>query len=266
MGITPEDITKLFVPFIQVDSRLNRQYEGTGLGLALVKRIATLHGGTASVTSEVGQGSCFTVRIPYHTNDYIPKTQVNEPLTSNCLPSENVQILMIEDSVPAADQITRYLSEMGMETIVYPRGEGAAAEVQRLQPALVILDLQLPNLSGWDVLNQIKSNPETREIPVIIISVMDECNPKLTQGAFAYLVKPITRHQLQATLEKLQHPECGNLPESGVQSKPHRESPLILLAEDNQANIDTMSGYLESRGYRLLLANNGLVTNCKIFA
>jgi PAS domain S-box-containing protein len=257
IGIASEDIPKLFQPFIQLDSSLNRQYNGTGLGLALVKRIALLHGGTVSVSSEVGQGSRFTVRIPYRTSDNALMTQVRASSSSHQLPAQNAQVLIVEDSVPAADQMIRYLSEIGMQPIVYPQGEGAVEEVQRIQPAFVILDLQLPNLSGWDVLAQLKTNPQTKEIPVIIISVIDEHAKGLAQGAFDYLVKPITRVQLKATLEKLQYPARPNFPALIVMSESSVETPLILLAEDNQANIDTMSGYLESRGYRLSLAKNG---------
>ncbi|MBX9256593.1 response regulator [Desmonostoc muscorum CCALA 125] len=257
IGIALEDIGKLFEPFIQLDSSLNRQYSGTGLGLALVKRIAVLHGGTVSVSSEVGVGSCFTLRIPYLTNDGVATTPVKTPLPSYQFSAKNAQVLVIEDSVPASDQITRYLSEMKMQPVVYPKGEGAVNEVLRLQPALIVLDLQLPDLSGWDVLAQLKTNPQTKEIPIIITSVVDEHTKGFAQGASEYLVKPITRAQFHATLEKLQHPNC---PDSGAviqESSPTLESPVILLAEDNQANIDTMSGYLETKGYRLILANNG---------
>ncbi|MGJ5675741.1 MAG: response regulator [Nostochopsis sp.] len=260
IGIASEEIGKLFEPFIQLDSSLNRQYSGTGLGLALVKRITKLHGGTVSVSSEVGQGSCFTVRIPYCRSDHFSTIQVTTPSLSDrlpCLPAENAQVVIIEDSVPAADQITRYLNEMGMQAVIYPRGEGSIDEVMRVQPALIILDLQLPNLSGWEVLNQLKDNPQTKEIPVIIISVVDEQTKAMTQEVFAYLVKPITRTQLQTTLEKLQYCVCPEKLAVTVVPEVVLESPLILLAEDNQANIDTISGYLESRGYRLVLANNG---------
>ncbi len=225
--------------------------------MALVRRIATLHGGTVSVSSKIGQGSCFTVRIPYLTGDNVPTTQVRTSLPTYRLPGSNAQVLIIEDSVAAADQVTRYFREMQMQPMIYPQGEGAVEQVLRVQPALVMLDLQLPNLSGWNVLNQLKTNPKTKDIPVIIISVVDERSKGLAQGAFEYLVKPITRAQLQATIEKLQHstrPDSANLivvPEAVL------DTPLILLVEDNQANIDTMSGYLESKGYDLILANNG---------
>ncbi|QHG19516.1 response regulator [Nostoc sp. ATCC 53789] len=255
IGIAPEEIGKLFQPFIQLDSSLNRQYSGTGLGLALVQQIITLHGGTVSVSSEVGQGSCFTIRIPYRTN--LRTIQATNSLPSYCLLAENAQVLIIEDSVVAADQITRYFSEMGMETITYSKGEGAVEEVLRVQPGLIILDLQLPNLSGWEILNQLKTNPKTKNIPAIIISVVDERSKGLAQGAFEYLVKPITRAQLQVTIEKLQHFTGSESPNLTVLPKAAKKPPLILLAEDNQTNIDTMSDYLESRGYHLILANNG---------
>ncbi|OKH36748.1 hypothetical protein FACHB389_10850 [Nostoc calcicola FACHB-389] len=247
----------MFEPFIQLDSSLNRQYSGTGLGLALVKRIAVLHGGTVFVSSEVGVGSCFTVRIPYLTNDGVATTPVKTPLPSYQFSAKNAQVLVIEDSVPASDQITRYLSEMKMQPVVYPKGEGAVNEVLRLEPDLIVLDLQLPDLSGWDVLAQLKTNPQTKEIPIVITSVVDEHTKGFAQGAAEYLVKPITRAQFQATLEKLQHPNRLDSAAVIVESSPTVEFPVILLVEDNQANIDTMSGYLESRGYRLILANNG---------
>ncbi|WP_392533921.1 PAS domain S-box protein [Nostoc sp. C117] len=257
IGIAPENIDKLFQPFIQLDSSLNRQYDGTGLGLALVRRIAVLHGGTVSLTSEVGVGSCFTVCIPYRTNDGVLTTLVKAPLPSHQFPPENAQVLVIEDSVPASDQITRYLREVKMEPVVYSKGEGAVDEVLRLQPSLIVLDLQLPDLSGWDVLAQLKTNPQTQEIPIIITSVVDEHSNGFAQGAAEYLVKPITRPQFRATLDKLQHPNSADSAALIVEPSPTLEAPVILLAEDNQANIDTMSGYLESRGYGLILAKNG---------
>ena len=146
---------------------------------------------------------------------------------------------------------------MGMQPIIYPTGSGAVEEVLRVQPALIILDLQLPNLSGWEVLNQLKTNPQTKDIPAMIVSVVDERTKGLAQGAFEYLLKPITRAQLQASIEKLQNFARCDASNLIVSPEAALEAPLILVAEDNQANIDTMCGYLESRGYHLILANNG---------
>ncbi|WP_062295712.1 PAS domain-containing hybrid sensor histidine kinase/response regulator [Nostoc piscinale] len=257
IGIASEEIGKLFQPFVQLDSSLNRHYNGTGLGLALVQRIVTLHGGTVSVSSKVGEGSCFTVRVPCHTSEHIVTTPITAPLPSHSWPAENAQVLIVEDSVAAADQITRYFQEMGIQPITYPQGEGAVEEVLRVQPALVILDLQLPNLSGWDVLHQLKTHPQTQNIPVIIFSVVDERPKGLAQGAFEYLVKPITREQLQATINKLRNSPVSAAQNLNLSSEAALANPVILLVEDNQANIDTMSGYLASRGYDLIFANNG---------
>ena len=182
--------------------------------------------------------------------------QVATPLPNCSFPFDNAQILIIEDSISAAEQIARYLSECGIPSTIYPHGEGALEEVLRVQPSLVILDIILPNQSGWDVLTQLKTHPHTQDIPVLIVSVVDERSRGLAMGAFEYLVKPITRAELQAILRNLQYPI---LPESTALIVPISagEPPLILLAEDNLANLDTISGYIESRGYRLIVAKNG---------
>ncbi|BAY61292.1 two-component hybrid sensor and regulator [Calothrix brevissima NIES-22] len=257
IGIAGENISKLFQPFVQLDSSFNRQYSGTGLGLALVQRIASLHGGIVSVGSEVNQGSCFTIHIPYKPGINSPSNQVKTTLSTCRLAEGNSPVFIIEDSVPAAEQITRYLQEMEMQPIVYSQGQGVVDEVLRVQPVIIFLDIQLPDISGWDLLNQLKANPKTKDIPVIIISVVDERTKGMVNGACEYLVKPITRAQFQSTIEKVQHlflpVQCASMEENLTDAA----SPLILLAEDNQANIDTMSGYFESRGYRMLLAKNG---------
>ncbi|MBD2200086.1 MULTISPECIES: PAS domain S-box protein [Calothrix] len=257
IGIAADNISKLFQPFVQLDSSFNRQYSGTGLGLALVQRIASLHGGIVSVGSEVNQGSCFTIHIPYKPGINSPSNQVKTTSSTCRLAGANSPVFIIEDSVPAAEQITRYLQEMEMQPIVYSQGQGVVDEVLRVQPVIIFLDIQLPDLSGWDLLNQLKTNPKTKDIPVIIISVVDERTKGMVNGACEYLVKPITRAQFQSTIEKVQHlflpVQCASMEENLTDAA----SPLILLAEDNQANIDTMSGYFESRGYRMLLAKNG---------
>ena len=261
IGIAPGDIAKLFQPFVQIDSSLSRQYNGTGLGLALVRKIAELHGGTVSVTSEVNQGSCFTLDLPYLTERALPAIATPTP-PSSLLDIHNSRVLVIEDSATAAGQIARYLEEQGMESIIRSSGDQVMSDVITFQPALILLDILLPNLSGWDVLQQLKTAPETRAIPVIVVSVVDERSYGLSLGASEYLVKPISRHQLQQAIERLSHnpqaplsrPPVVPLPDS---SQPAIETPLILLAEDNDMNVATVSSYLTALGYRLIYAKNG---------
>jgi len=304
IGIAPANLPKLFQSFVQIDNNLNRQYAGTGLGLALVKQIVELHGGTVTVTSALNQGSCFTVRLPWinsansgnggnggnggnslnslNSGAIAPSPTSTPPLASSspmmrqpnsiqpqptpAIPSAGItqqQVIVIEDSPTAAQQLARYLQGMGMHTTIYPYGEGAFAEIARIQPTMVILDIQLPNLSGWDVLTQLKQHSSTQAIPVIVVSVEDERPLGLAMGASDYLIKPLNRAEFHASLQQvlstlptLTDPS-PNLQPSVFNPAPSLAQPLILLAEDNLANIETMSVYLECRGYRVILANNG---------
>ncbi|MBW4521360.1 MAG: PAS domain S-box protein [Scytolyngbya sp. HA4215-MV1] len=257
IGIAAQDLDKLFQPFVQIDSRLNRQHAGTGLGLALVKQIVELHGGSITVSSELGEGSCFTVCLPCNNRPHPMVPLPCPPPVTHSLPPDNLRVLIVENSSTAAEQIARYLHEMGMITAIHPQGEGTLEVVLLQQPALIILDILLPNQSGWETLKQLKDHPQTKNIPVLMISVVDERSRGLALGAFEYLVKPISREQLHATLNRLGY--SSNVPSPSPVVVPHFRSttPLILLAEDNQANIDTFSDYLESRGYQLVLANHG---------
>lgn len=261
IGIAQADLCKLFEPFVQIDSRLNRQHEGTGLGLALVKQLVELHGGQVSVTSQVGQGSCFTISLPYLTeaSSILPEPVPYRPTSLN---AEHSSALIIEDSIVAAEQISRYLDEQGITAVVHPCGEGAIAKVIELQPSFIILDILLPNASGWEVLQQLKTNPQTSHIPVIIVSVVDERAYGLSLGATDYLVKPISRQQLQQAIARIfpVQPQAETaalvitIPDSAT---PTPTAPLILLAEDNDINVFTIANYLEAFGYQLIFAKTG---------
>jgi CheY-like chemotaxis protein len=130
----------------------------------------------------------------------------------------------------------------------------------RLNPEVIVLDLLLPNLSGWEVLAQLKTEPHTRNIPVLVISVMDERSRALALGASEYLLKPISRKQLQSALSKIlsTEPKGSGNTALVVMPEQQRELPLILLAEDNESNIATMTDYLEIQGYQVSLARNGI--------
>ncbi|MEA5574872.1 PAS domain S-box protein [Anabaena sp. UHCC 0451] len=266
IGIAKEELDKLFQPFVQIDSSLNRQHNGTGLGLALVQRLVDLHGGQITVTSQINQGSCFTVRIPCIEKSADEKKTLL-PATYQLLPhhqSPTSQVLIIEDSMVAAEQIARYLHELNLQTTIYTRGDGAINEAIRISPMLIFLDIQLPNLSGWEVLKQLKAHSDTQSIPVIVISVVDERSQALSLGATDYLVKPISREQMSQAINKLQAPNNSPTNEliipttTPVAASIEPISPaLILLAEDNEANIATISNYLGARGYSLIMAKNG---------
>ncbi len=260
IGIAPGDIAKLFQPFVQIDSSFSRQYNGTGLGLALVRKLTELHGGTVSVTSEVNRGSCFTLDLPYLTDIALPAI-ATPAAPSYLLNAHNCRVLVIEDSAAAAGLIARYLEEQGMEAIICPSGDRVMDDVTTSQPGLIILDILLPNRSGWDLLRQLKTDPKTLAIPVIVVSVVDERAYGLSLGASDYLVKPISRQRLQQAIESLQQSHQAPpfpvpvVPPDSANSA--AESPLILLAEDNEMNVATVSSYLTALGYGLIYAKDG---------
>ncbi len=259
IGIASENIDRLFKPFVQLDSSLSRRYAGTGLGLALVRRIVELHGGSVSLLSEIGKGSRFTVTLPWTETDII-KQNVRET-EQNLWELPNIQqALIVEDSEITAKQVARYLGEIGTATTIHPLGEGSVDAALQFKPDVIILDLLLPNISGLEVLSQLKANPATQQIPVLVISVVDERERALSLGASQYLLKPLSRQEFQLALSHIfsQSPQLSAHTALVVTSPNQQKSPLILLAEDNESNISTMMDYLQIHGYRVNLARNGL--------
>jgi PAS domain S-box-containing protein len=258
IGIAKDQMDKLFQPFMQIDSKLSRRYSGTGLGLSLVRRIVELHGGSITVESEIDIGSCFTVALPYQTNSPTPPESIASPFIS-AHPSSIHSALIVEDSESAADQVSRYLNELGAKTVVSPCGLGALNAVLEVKPDLIVLDILLPDVVGWDLLIKLKANPVTKNIPVLIVSVIDDRPKGFALGAADYLVKPINRIQLQQSLNGIMG-ISEKVPATALVIANHQKikSPLIVLAEDNEANIMTMLSYLEAYGLRIAIARNGL--------
>jgi PAS domain S-box-containing protein len=262
IGIAQDDLPRLFQPFIQLDSRLARRYTGSGLGLALVARMVDLHGGGIAVESTVGQGSRFTISLPWPEpiETSLPGA-VSTPIVPNSSPIPFIrQALIIDDSPTAYDQIARYLTELGVVPYMHPWGSDAIARTVELRPDMIVLDIQLPDQSGWDVLAQLKQDPRTRAIPVLIISVEDDRPRGIALGAHEYLVKPITRTQLHMALHKLVPSGIAAVvraPFSVAPAAGAAAQPVVLLTEDNETNIATLVDYLQAKGYRVVVARNG---------
>ena len=269
IGIPPEKIGSLFQPFVQIDSALSREYTGTGLGLALVRRLAELHGGSVGVESQAGAGSRFWFTLP------VPQAAESEPLSSPVeLPAQTGSLpqraLVIEDSLSAAEHIQRYLADLNTEVIHISNGMDAQRAAEEHQPDIILLDILLPDITGWEVLTKLKNSPKTQHIPVIVVSVVDERAYGLQLGAEEYLVKPFTRPQLLSAFNKvtavhallkrvlLVAPQPGAaLPAVPQPVQPGGQGRLILYAEDNPINYVTYRDFLATRGYRMLNAANG---------
>jgi CheY-like chemotaxis protein len=225
-----------------------------------VARLAEMNGGSVAVESEEGKGSRFTITLPWRREprEVPEESTVSTPVSPLDAPLKRA--LLIEDSPTAADQVTRYLAGLHVETVLVGRGADAVAQALALQPDVVILDILLPDVSGWDVLTALKAEPRTRHIPVVVVSVVDNAAQARELGAAAALLKPITRAQLHAALGSV-FPQAfaASLKALVVQPVPEVQAapPLILLAEDNEENIQMVSDYLGMCGYRMTVARNG---------
>ncbi|NTV99702.1 MAG: PAS domain S-box protein [Oscillochloris sp.] len=260
IGIAPDDLAQLFQPFKQLDSSLSRQHEGTGLGLALVRRLAEIHGGSVRVESALGIGSRFTITLPYHQTLQKESRNVEPPSTALAGTTNVHSALVVEDSESAAEHLARYLQESTVRVFVHRQGMGALDQAIRLQPNVIFLDLLMPDQSGWDVLHQLKTHPQTREIPVIIASVVDDRNRGIAAGAADYLVKPVSREMLRRAMSHVTDSTQDERHALVIapRSKPPKKGWRILIAEDNEVNIVAVGDYLEARGYEVIIARNGL--------
>jgi PAS domain S-box-containing protein len=204
IGISPEGLGRLFTPFSQVDSGLARKFEGTGLGLAMVKLLAELHGGAVAVESAVGEGSCFTVWLPLRTADQ----RVLAPVTLPAAPRLDGlagagTAMVVEDDFISADLIRLQLEAQGF-TVLHAASAEAALVLAVQQPlALITLDIMLPNMDGWEFLDRIKQVPALMRIPVLIISVVADRNRGFALGAAAVMQKPMSRQDLSESLVEL---------------------------------------------------------------
>jgi signal transduction histidine kinase/CheY-like chemotaxis protein len=251
VGIAPEDQELIFEQFQQVGDRSANQ-AGTGIGLALTRRLVEAHGGSIGLESEVGHGSRFTVRLPA-ADRADPADPGTQPAGAVPLPAGQPEpsaprrggILIIEDGPTAADLLRAYLEGSGYVVNVAPNGESGLAIARRLQPDAILLDLLLPGIDGWEVLRRLKLDDTLRDIPVVIVTVLDEQDVGLALGAVDYLVKPIDRHTLLARLAR-----HGLLPAP--------ETPAtVLVIDDDPATLTIVEASLAPHGVRVLTAGTG---------
>ncbi len=253
IGIEAENLGKLFKPFVQLDSGLARQYSGTGLGLSLVKRMAELHGGGIQVESVPGEGSRFTIVLPWED------AEGEESATGrdrSAAPSSLAKALIVEDNDLDADKISRHVQKLGLQSIVIATMSGALEKAAELQPGTILLDLNLPDGSGLTLLESLKSDPRTKAIPVIIVSVEEKRQEAMALGAQGYIVKPYALAELRFELEKAAAFVDERRKVLVIESM--TKIPVVLIAEDNELILDTVASFLESRGYRMVAVRNGL--------
>lgn len=237
IGMDEGTVEKLFEEFTQADASTTRKFGGTGLGLAISRRFCHMMGGGVSVRSTLHQGSEFTVRLPANTT--------LDPETT-ALPSgapDGIKVLVIDDDAGVRELLARTLAREGFHVQTAGGGREGLSHARRFEPDVITLDVMMPGMDGWSVLSALKNDSELSEVPVVMVSMVDERRVGYALGAAAYLTKPIDRRQLVHVLQ-------GLLGEG--------QSPFeILLVEDEAAVRELVRRTLETDGWRVTEARNG---------
>ena len=253
IGIQPDQIARLFRPFVQIDGGLARQYEGTGLGLALVYRMAEMHNGSISLESMPGQGSRFTVSLPWSGS---PEDH-DSSLEMGQVPFLD-RVLLVSALVEPTDVLEHYLEDLGAQVGVCSTLEVALERAAATHPDIIFLDAQLPGNAAARVLAGLRAAEFTQNIPIIWVSRAEDELAAPMDGVVERLVKPVSRLGLHMALRKaLVSPESLSQAREPLAAYPPKPG-LILLAEDNLTNQATFADNLASRGYRIMVANNGI--------
>jgi PAS domain S-box-containing protein len=244
-GIGKDEQALLFKPFLQTASAAS-QLEGTGLGLSITKKLVELHGGSIFVISELQEGSTFIVRMPMMVQADDDAEKIMRAIVSAHGSKAPRRVLIVEDKPHAYTLLRTYLQDAGYETEIAVNGVEALEKAKLWKPDVITLDILLPVKDGWQVLRELKDHPLCREIPVIIISMVDERNVGFSLGAAEYFVKPVQKDSLLHALKRVaeRHPHVAN-------------AAKILVIDDDKSATDLVQVILEAEGCSVLKANNG---------
>jgi signal transduction histidine kinase/CheY-like chemotaxis protein len=249
IGMTPEQMGKLFETFSQADSSTTRKYGGTGLGLAISRRFSRLMGGDISVTSSPGEGSTFTITLPRRVID--PELPVPLPEAPATLPAADAPpvaprgtVLVIDDDPATVEVVRRYLVREGYRVEVAHAGEEGLAMAHSLLPDAITLDVMMPGMDGWSVLAALKADPQLARIPVVMMSLLENRALGQALGAAASLSKPLQRAELDSLLATIR---------AGASQGPAH----LLVVEDQPTNAELLRRVLEREGWVVDCAANG---------
>ena len=242
VGIRAEDLGVIFEEFRQVGDDSNTAREGTGLGLAITKRLIEQQGGVIRAESQIGVGTRFTFVLPLGgpqaAEAALPAQDTDDG------DSARPSVLVVDDDPAACELLSTYLKSEGYATVIAPGGKRALELARELRPAAITLDILMPGSSGWETLYMLRNNRDTAEIPVIVISVIDQKNLGMTLGAADYLVKPVDREALLKAIGR-------------HISKQHGAGFRCVAADDDSQALRLIADVLASAGCTVELAANG---------
>jgi hypothetical protein len=246
IGITPKQMNRLFEAFAQADASTTRKYGGTGLGLTISRNFCRMMGGDLTVASEPGQGSTFTVTLPAEVKEAVSAA---EPLGTRAASTAHgavrvphSTVLVIDDEPIARDLIERALSKEGFRVELAADGRSGLERARKLKPQAITLDVMMPGMDGWAVLTALKADPATADIPVIMLTVVDEKQIGFALGAADYFTKPIDWGRLNSALQKYRKPT---------------NHQTVLIVEDDQQAREMLRRALAREGWQVLEAENG---------
>jgi CheY-like chemotaxis protein len=269
IGIEPKNMDRVFEEFSQIDSSSSRKYKGTGLGLPIARNYARLLGGDLTVRSEFGKGSTFTLVIPPE----FPKEKLQKPAAEaapakatpaaapttpsipapiirpvlkpaperSVTPLSGITVLCIDDDAEVIDLLRRYLVPEGYSVRGASSGDEGIRLAQEIHPAVITLDIMMPEKDGWQVLRDLKNNPATKEIPVIIHSIIENRPLALSLGALEVIAKPSEPRKVLSVVERA----CRS------------KNQPIMIVDDNPDFADSLKILLQADGYRAVALNSG---------
>ncbi|MDX1531511.1 MAG: response regulator, partial [Rhodothermales bacterium] len=247
IGMSPEQVERLFHPFTQADATTTRRYGGTGLGLTITRRFAEMLGGTITVESVPGQGSLFTLWLPTqasgngdgHAAPAVPSLAEREGAAGGPL------VLVVDDDPGACEVLGRMLCQEGLRVAFAHDGAGGLRLARERRPDLITLDVLMPGGGGWETLARLKADPATAEIPVVIVTVLDDARLGYVLGAVDYVPKPVDRARLLRVLHRALGPRTDGA-----------ERP-VLVVDDDPATAEVVRRALEWEGYPVVAATDG---------
>jgi signal transduction histidine kinase/DNA-binding response OmpR family regulator/HAMP domain-containing protein len=259
IGIAQKDFERVFEEFQQVDTSSTRKYKGTGLGLPIARKLARMLGGDLTVDSELGHGSTFKLTIPAKIPSKLLEAQAQPPQPKRPEPAppsqkpattvpwpqpvagQQFQILSIDDDPDVIEILRKYLVPEGYSLVGALSGDEGLELALKVKPALITLDIMMPKKDGWQVLRELKQNPQTKDIPVLIHSIVDNKPLALSLGAVDVMTKPTDPKRLLSLVKKYYH--------SGDQ--------FILLVDDNLDFALACKDLLKRDGFDVKIATRG---------
>ena len=244
IGMSPEQLQKLFQPFTQADASTTRRFGGTGLGLVISKRFCQMMGGDIVVESRTDEGSTFTVRLPGDLHDPSIVNAAVPRVTTGKTVLGVTTVLVIDDEPAVRDLMSRSLSSEGIRIITAGDGEEGLRKAHELHPDLIFLDVMMPKMDGWAVLTALKADAKVMRIPVVMLTVVTNKEMGYVLGASEYLTKPIDRDQLADVIDKYRPKDPGR---------------VVLVVDDDSSTRQVLRRTLIKQGWSVVEAENGRV-------